>query len=72
MQSRKSMSLKFIEELCVITMKNDAEFLRGIDLSFQSWHKKFYKFWPEHLKVSKIWTLMFQIKKYKEVMFDGT
>ena len=21
---------------------------RGIDLSFQNWHKKFDKFWPEH------------------------
>ena len=21
---------------------------RGMDLSFQNWHKKFYEFWPEH------------------------
>ena len=35
-QSKKFMSLKFIEELCVMTMKNDATFLRGIDLSFQN------------------------------------
>ena len=26
---------------------------RGIDLSFQNWHKEFDKFSPEHLKVSK-------------------
>ena len=31
---------------------------RGIDLSFQNWHKEFDKFWPEHLKVSKIFTLI--------------
>ena len=31
---------------------------RGIDLSFQNWHKKFDKFWPEHSKVSKIFILM--------------
>ena len=26
---------------------------RGIDLSFQNWHKKFDKFWSEHLKSLK-------------------
>ena len=31
---------------------------RGIDSSFLNWHKEFDKFWPEHLKVSKIFTLM--------------
>ena len=31
---------------------------RGIDLSFQSWHKEFDKFWPEHSKVLKIFTLI--------------
>ena len=31
---------------------------RGIDLSFQYWHKEFAKFWPEHPKISKILTLM--------------
>ena len=31
---------------------------RGIDLSFQDWHKKFDKFWAEHSKVSKIFPLM--------------
>ena len=31
---------------------------RGINLSFQYWHKEFYKFWHEHSKVSKIFTLM--------------
>ena len=31
---------------------------RGIDLSFQNWHKEFNKISPEHSKVSKISTLM--------------
>ena len=31
---------------------------RGIDLSFQNCHKQFDKFWPEHSKVSKFFTLM--------------
>ena len=26
---------------------------RGIDLSFQNWHKEFDKFWPEHWKSPK-------------------
>ena len=29
---------------------------RGIDLSCQNWHEEFNKFWPQHLKVSKICT----------------
>ena len=50
----------------------------GIDLSFQNWHKKFEKFWPEHLKVSKIFILMasfwakytlFELKKCRGVIF---
>ena len=31
---------------------------RGIDLSFQNWHEECDKFWPEHLQVSKISTLL--------------
>ena len=30
------MSLKFTEDLCVMTMKNDAKFRRGDDSSFQN------------------------------------
>ena len=29
-----------------------------IDLPVQNWHDKFNKLWPEHLKISKICTLM--------------
>ena len=50
-QSRKSMSLKFTEELSVMAMKNDAKFLKGMDLSFQNWHEEFDEFWSEHPEV---------------------
>ena len=55
--------------------------LRGIDLSVHNWHEEFDKFWPEHSKISKICTLMdcfwpkyimFELKKYRGVMFDCT
>ena len=52
---------------------------REIDLSFQNWHEKeFDKFWPEHKKISKIWTLIssfwtnyiiFEVKIYRRVIF---
>ena len=54
---------------------------RGIDLSFQKWHKEFDKFWPEHSKVSKTFTLigsfsakyiLFELKKYRGVIFHET
>ena len=31
---------------------------RGIEMSFQNWHKEFDDIWPEHLKVSDIFILM--------------
>ena len=52
-----------------------------IDLSVQNWHKEFDEFWPEHLKISKICTLMsffwakyimFDLKKYRGVMYGST
>ena len=51
---------------------------RGIDLSIQNLLKKFDKFWPEDLKISKICTLtdsfwpkhiMFELKKSTEKLF---
>ena len=54
---------------------------RGLDLLFQNWHEEFDKFWLEHLKVSKIYTLMgcfwpkyimFELKKYRGVVFHDT
>ena len=52
-----------------------------IDLLVQNWHKEFNKFWLKHSKISKFCTLMgsfwanyimFQLKKYRGVIFDGT
>ena len=64
---------------------HDNEGLRKIwrrtDLSFQSWHEEFDDFWPEHLKVSKIFILMdsfwakyilFELKNYRGVIFHKT
>ena len=54
---------------------------RGIDLSFQNWHKEFDKFWPEHSKVSKSFTLigsfwaksiLSELKTYTGVIFHET
>ena len=51
---------------------------RGIDSSFQNWHKEFGKFWPELSKVSKIFTLMgslwakyilFELKRYRGIIY---
>ena len=62
-------------------MKNNAKFLRGIDLSFQNLHEEFDECWLNHPKVSKICTLMssfwskyviFGLKKHRGVMFHGT
>ena len=62
-------------------MKNDAKFWRGTGLSFQNSHEEFEKFWPEHSKVSKIFTLMgffwakymlFELEKYRGVISHDT
>ena len=54
---------------------------RGVDFSFQNWHKVFDKIWAEHSKVSKILILMssfrakyilFELKKYREIIFRKT
>ena len=54
---------------------------KGIDFSVQNWHEEFDEFWFNHSKISKICTLMgclwlkcimFELKKNREVMFDGT
>ena len=53
----------------------------GMDLPFQNWHKKFDKFWPEHLKVSKIFIslssfwgkyILFELKKCRGIIFLET
>ena len=49
---------------------------KGIDLSVQNWHDEFDKFWPEHSKNSKNYTLMgwfwpkyimFELKKVQKL-----
>ena len=51
---------------------------KWIDSWFQRWHEVFHEFWPEHLKVSKIFILMcsfwakyilFGLKTYRAVIF---
>ena len=52
---------------------------REIDLSVQNWYE-FDEFWPKHSQISKICILMgcfwpkymFELKKYREVMFGST
>ena len=53
----------------------------GIDLLFENWDKKFDNFWPEHLKVSKVFPLMgffsgkyilLELKNYRGVIFHET
>ena len=73
--------LKRYRPVTVDETKEGYKILRGIDLSFQNWHKEFDKFWPEHSKVSKIFTLigsfwakyiLFELKKYRGVIFNET
>ena len=80
-QSRKCMSLKFTEELCVIAMKNDAKFEKVLTCRFKIDMRNLTNFNLNTSKVSKICTLMgsfwtkyimFELKKYRGVMFDGT
>ena len=41
-----------------MTLKNDENFLREIDLPFQNWRKGFDEFWLDHSEVSKIYALL--------------
>ena len=79
-QSSKCMSLKFPEELlCIMKMNNDAKFEEQLTCCFKL-NREFDEFWPEHLKVSKIFILihsfgakyMFWAKKYRGVIFHDT
>ena len=54
---------------------------RGTVLPFQNWRKEFDKFWSEHSKVSKVFTLMgsswakyilLELKEYRGVIFHET
>ena len=52
-QSRKRMSLKFTEELCIMTMKNDAKHEERLTCHFKIDIIILNKFWSRHLIVSK-------------------
>ena len=54
---------------------------RGMNLSFQNWHNEIDKFWPEHSKDAKIFTLigsfwakylLLELKKYRGIIFHDT
>ena len=62
-------------------MNNDAKTEKKIDLEIQNWHEEFEEFWPGHSKITKMYTLIgpswpkyqiSELKKGKEVIFDGT
>ena len=64
-----------------MTMKDDAKTEEELTCQFKIDMRKFNKFWPKHSKASQICTLMgyfwpkyivFELRKYKQVMFDGT
>ena len=64
-----------------MTLESDGKFEKGIDMSIQNWHEKFNDLWHDHSKISKIYPLLgclwpkyiiFELTKYREVMFDGT
>ena len=72
---------KNLQESCVMAMKNDAKYEEELTCQFKIWHGEFDEFWPKHSKISKICSLMgcfwlkyimFELKKYRGVMFDGT
>ena len=72
---------KKVRRSCVITLKDDEKFVEELACHFKINMKNFYEFWHEHSKVLKTCTLMacfwpkyimFELKKHRGVMFDGT
>ena len=75
------MSLKFKGELCVMTMKNYPKIEEKLTCQFEIYMRKLDGFWSKQSKISKICTIMgclwpkyimFELKQYRGVMFDGT
>ena len=67
------LELKKYREVIFHKTEEGYKIWRGIDLSFQNWHKEFDTFWPEHSKVSKtcvligfLWPkyILFELQKY--------
>ena len=64
-----------------MTLTSDGKFEGKTDLWFGKWQKEFDKFWPEHSKVLKTFTLLgsvwvkyilFQLKHYRGIIFHDT
>ena len=77
-QSRKCMSLKFTEELCVMIMKNDTKLKRGwlavLKLTWGIWQiltRALESLKKKCVLMSFVWPkyVMFELKKYKWVIF---
>ena len=78
-QSRKCMSLKSTGKFCVMTMKNDTKFEEELTCQFKIDMRNLTNFDPSTRKSHKFalgffWTkyIMFELKKYRGVLFDGT
>ena len=80
-QSRKCMNLKFTEELCAMTIKNDTKIEVEMTCRFKI-DKEFHEVWPKYLKVYKscvlmgsLWPkyIMFELnKRYRGVIYHDT
>ena len=79
-KSRRSMSLKFTRSY-ISWQWTMMQYLRKNWLVSPNWREEFNKSWPEHSKISKIFTLtgcfwakcvMFELRKFIESMFDDT
>ena len=76
-QSWKCMSLKFIGELCVMAVKNDAKIEEDSTCQFKIDIRNLRNFDPSTRKSQKVFIVwpkykMFELKKYRGVMFCGT
>ena len=73
------MSLKHTGELCVMTMKNNPKFETELACQFKIDMRNLTNFAPSTLKhlhfnrllFTKLY-IMFELRKYRGVMFDGT
>ena len=79
--SRKCISLKVTEELCVMTLKNDAKFEEKLTCRSKIDMRNLLNFDQSTRKSQKICTLIgsfwtkyiiFELQKHRRVMFDGT
>ena len=81
-QNRKCYELKIFKAVMCHDNVEWCKAWTGIDLQLQNWLEEFDKIWPVHSKISKIYNsmgcfwpeyiIMFELKKYWRVMFDGT